>query len=750
MASGENGMNLPEVYNDRPTVPQAYIEETPFFRESDDQITFSYLFAMMRRRISVLVSTVVICTLLGLIWTMASPQVYTATSDVVLITNQADLVPGNADFEQLGRVRDEDIQTQIQLISSSAMAEQVINELDLANDAEFRGELLQPRSAWDNIKSSLGLDRDLVATAEPNEQRFLERAAGYLQRSLEVSRVGSSFNLQFAVSDSDPTRAAQISNAYARIFTTDDARQRAARNATAAQVLGERLEELREQANSDFAAVQAYRVRNGLISSSATSLSEQEISTYNQQIASARAEAARAAQALASARSQLASGGADNVGEGTSSSVVSALRSRRSQLSLEEADLARRYLDRHPELITVREQIASIDTQIAAEIGRELKALEAASQVANQRLNSLLSSRATTRGQLSGDNTALVQLTDLEREAESSQALYQSYLERYNEIMAGSGAEQPNARLIELATPPGFPVSPNWPLMIALSVAVGAVLGCLLAILTEIAYSGLTTLDDVETRLGLRTLGSVPAYRSIKPHASSPLDTVTDYPDGPFAESLRSILVSIGKASKGRCEVIALSSAIPGEGKTTLAACLGRTISMAHQSVVVVDCDIIRSQLSRMFDLNNGEDGLAEALADPAGTYALFQDGDSGMRILPISKPFRKGERLTEGGRLHQVVASLREQFDFVILDCPPILPIAEAREIVSLADQVVITVNWRKTQDKVVKSAIKQLPMRTLSKTGVALNRVDMRKQVRFGGSDAASFYKHYEAYYG
>ena len=99
---------------------------------------------------------------------------------------------------------------------------------------------------------------------------------------------------------------------------------------------------------------------------------------------------------------------------------------------------------------------------------------------------------------------------------------------------------------------------------------------------------------------------------------------------------------------------------------------------------------------------------------------------------------------------MHRVIARLREQFDFVILDCPPILPIAETREIVALADHVVLVVGWRKTMDKIVKAAVRQLPRRVLAKTGIALNKVDMKKQVRFGGSDATSFYKHYESYYG
>ncbi len=745
-------MNLPEIYDQRNAAPPMLADDAPFFRgDSDDEITISYLLAMLRRRLPLMLGTALLCFLLGLAWTLASPQIYESRADVVLISGQRALVPSEEDEGPEARLRPEDVETQIQLVTSREMATQVYDELDLGSDMAFRADILEPRTTMDNIRSSIGLERNTnIDRGVVNMDMFQDRSVGFLMRALEVERVGNSFNLRIAIADSEPERAAQIANTYARLFTTDDARQQAERNDTAARVLGERLSELRGQANADFAAVQAYRVRNDLLSQSATSLSEQEISSYNQQIGAARAEAAEDAQTLASARGQLARGGAGNVGQGTTSAVVSALRSQRAQLSVREADLARRYLERHPELLTVREQIADIDRQIDGEVGREIRALEARASASAQRLNSLLASRAGTTSQLRGDNTALVALADLERQATASQALYESYLNRYNEVMAGSGAEQPSARMISLADVPVFPVSPNWPLMMALSALVGLVLGTLVAILSELGYRGITTLDDAETKLGLPGLGGIPAFKSIKPHGATPLNTVHDYPDGPFAESLRSVLVSVGRATNGRCAVIAVTSSIPGEGKTTLSACMGRTIAMTNQSVVIVDCDIIRSQLSGMFDLDNGEIGLAEALEQEEGDVAQYQESDSGMRILPITKPFKKGERLTENGRLQRVIARLRDQFDFVILDCPPILPIAETREIVALADHVVRVGAWRGTLDKIVKAAVRQLPRRVLMKTGIALNKVDMKKQVRFGGSDATSFYKHYEAYYG
>ncbi|MCJ2183290.1 CpsD/CapB family tyrosine-protein kinase [Novosphingobium sp. 1949] len=192
-----------------------------------------------------------------------------------------------------------------------------------------------------------------------------------------------------------------------------------------------------------------------------------------------------------------------------------------------------------------------------------------------------------------------------------------------------------------------------------------------------------------------------------------------------------------------------MTSAIPGEGKSTLSACIGRSLAKAGDRVLVIDCDIIRAQLSQMFAFEKGEPGLMEALHADSGEVACYEEPESPMRIVPITHPFAKGERLTERGRFARLIARLREDFDVIILDCPPILPIAETRELISYADATLLVVSWRRTTDRVVKAALRLLPMRTVKDLGIVLNMVDMEKQARFGGEDAASFYTQYSGYY-
>lgn len=743
-------MNLPALYQPSEGLPQVMPGNAVGRHMHDDQITVRLLLALLRRRREVALLTLAICVVLALIWTTALPRIYGASADVVMITKAPPVVPGDADQAPDGPTRSEDVETQIQMIRSRDLAAQVLERTRLLSDATFRADIVQPRSALDNILSLLGVHRvreGSEAQLPPDAVR--ERAISYLISHLDVTRIGNSFSLRISFADPEPQRAALVANAYARLFTTDDARERARTNATTAKVLEKRVTELRQAANQAFAAVQGYRVRNGLLSSAATGLTEQEISTYNQQIASARAEAAQDAAALASVRGQLRSGGADNVGEAASSQAVSALRAQRAQLVVRERDLSQRYFDTNPDLVTTRQQILDLDRQIAGEVGRSVKALETRAQASGQRLSSLLASRSGTRAQLSADNGALVALADLEKRADASQRLYQSYLERYNEVVAGSGSEQPTARLISAAEVPILPDSPNLPLNLALGGAVGVLLGCGLAIAAELSYHGLTTLDDVERRVGVRSWGFVPDCRTLEPTASSALDAIRDYPDAGFAEAMRNVIVSIRHSAAGQGKVIAVTSAVPGEGKSTVAACMGRALALAGERAIVIDCDAIRSHLSRLFGLVDGGAGLHEALHAQNGQITSREEGGSALRVIPITRPLAKGERLTERGRLHALIARLREDFEVIILDCPPILPIAEAREIVALADSVVLVVQWRKTADRVVSAALRQLPARTIKALGVVLNRVDMAKQVRFGGSDAASFYEKYRGYY-
>jgi polysaccharide biosynthesis transport protein len=199
---------------------------------------------------------------------------------------------------------------------------------------------------------------------------------------------------------------------------------------------------------------------------------------------------------------------------------------------------------------------------------------------------------------------------------------------------------------------------------------------------------------------------------------------------------------------KGRGQVLAIASAVPDEGKSMLSAMIGLTSAGQGHSAVVIDCDIFRRGLSHNFGIEDGF-GIMEIVKGKATLdLALRHIPDSRLAILPIISRGNDGDRLTDKGAIQAIIAQLKEGFDMVILDCPPLLAVAEAREIAALADGVILAARWRRTPDDAIRAAARLLPAKLANFVGVVLTRVDLRKQSRYAPDDSTSYYAHYQKY--
>lgn len=754
-------MNLPEPYRGTALAPSpgglpaaGNYPGYPAYPGGDqhDRLDNRSVLAALRRRRLLILGVFLGSLLLALLVTIVMPRSWTATADIIVDPGQRELrpVPGE---EAAALAPDSSglIETELETLRSRSLAGDVFDRAGLRRDAKFMTAITPHASLVDRVQVMLGTAAPIT---QPTAAELRERAIDRLTRNLDVTRVGTSYVLRVNVRDDLPARAANIANATVEAYVARSVAGKAGSNRDAVRVLSGRVEELRQQAQADTDAVQTYRVANNLLSKSATALTEQEISTYNQSLASARAEAAEARGRLAAARAQLAGGGTGAVGEATIAPVVQSLRAQRAVISARVTDLASRYIDTYPDLLAARQQLADIDAQIDAEVARALKALEARADTAGSRLASLEGSLGGARATLRGNNQALARLDGLERRAQASQALYESYLNRYKEVVARSGAENAGARLLTAATPPRRPSAPVVLLNLALGGVIGLLAGLAAAIFVESSYRGLTSGADVERELGVRYLGGVPRLKSVAQRAATALTTIADHPGGLYAEALRGILAATraGDADRegGRCRVIAVTSALPGEGKTTLAAGLARVAALGGDRTILLDCDAVKSRLATEFGIADGAAGMSEAIAESAvPDGAGHIDPVGGARVIAFTRPLADGERLMDRGRLQRLVALCREQADIVILDCGPLLAIAETREIAGLADHVIVAAKWRSVRAEAVLTALRMLPWQLVSSVGVALTKVDIARQARLGANDATAFYRRYAEYY-
>jgi polysaccharide biosynthesis transport protein len=689
----------------------------PSLPATADRLDLTESIAFFRRRFKLILAILVLSLLAGLTYSILTPKIYTANATVMLTDNAAEEIRAAERPENRQMLSSELVDTQVEIITSRTMAERVAGALGMGK----------------------GLNDDA-----------LRNVISELEREVSAARTGKSFALTISYSATEAKAAATIANEYARQFASWELRSNQENRAETLALVQQRLGELRAQAQTDTMALQQYRIANNLLSTSGASLTEQEISNYNQEVTGARAGAAEDEARLQTALAQLRSGSSgDDVGEALGSTVISSLRAQEAIAAGEVADLGSKYGANHPQLIQAQSRLADVRGKIQAEIGRVISNLRAKRDVSQQRMASLSGSLASARGNLMQNNSAMVGLSDLERAAGASQGIYEAYLNRYKELLAAEGSERPNAKILTLANVPSWPKSPNIPLTVALSLVIGLGLGVIAAYIAEAVFHGVSTPDELERSSGGHYLTSIPLLKSVEPKIRHAVTAMQQSPNSAFAESFRALDTAITQATHGQNQVIAITSALPDEGKTVISCCLSYVLAQSGKKTILIDCDLRRAGISRLLDMREYDHGLIEYLD---GKTDISFDNISDERIfcvLPLRPSNEQPDHLLTGDAFIRLLDELRTRFDHIVLDLPPVLPIASTPILASRADATVMTTRWRKTSRFALRAALKRLPADQVNLVGLALNQVDMRRRAYFERGDPSFYYKQYRDYY-
>jgi len=717
-----------------------------------------HLLATFRRRLKLFLALALLVFVVVLVVTLQATPLYTATASVMIDNRTEQVVDSQAVLSGLPADAAM-VDTEVEILRSRQLAERVVDALNLDEDPEFNSALRSP-GLIDQAKASvLGLFRAASSSAatEPTSleiQKRRESIVDTVRDRLEIRRIGLTYVMGVSFTSPDPEKAARIANAFAENYLLEQLQAKFEATRQANQWLNTRLDDLRGEVIQAEAAVEQYRNANNLLSASGATLTEQEISTYNQQLATVRATQAEDEARLNTARRQMAGGSTgDDVGEALGSIVVQQLRSRRAEVSGRVADLSSRYGPRHPDMLRAERELADIDAQIQAEIGRIVSNLEARVQVSRERTRSMQGSLSGARGTLAANNSAGVRLNELQRNAEASRTLYQGLLDRFKQTTSQEGLEESDARVVSRAIIPGGASSPDVPLNLALGLVFALGAGFAGVVLAEMLDAGMTTGEDVETKLGLPHIGSVPLVDSIAAageRGQPPADYLLAKPLSAFAEAIRALRTSIQFSRVGQAvRVITVTSTLPGEGKTTTSVCLARSAAQAGQRVVIVDCDLRRRAVNRLFGIEP-QIGLLEVLGGSATLEAaLYLDPASGAYVLPLTHTSFTPRDVFNSQAMDQLLQTLKTNFDLVILDTAPVLAVADTRILAAKADTVVFLTRWRATPQKAISNSLKLLDKAGAHVAGVALVQVDMRSQARYGYGDAGYYYGAYKSYY-
>lgn len=626
----------------------------------------------------------------------------------------------------------EAMETEVSVISSLDVAQKVVKKLNLASDPEF--------SKGVNEQSG-------VAMSETERDAAI---AGALLSKLSVSRDKLTYIIQIRFRSRDPIKAARVANAFAEGYleTKIDSKAGTARNQV--DWFRSRLDKLGREVRDADAKVAQYRASAGIVSGGpgqigAGTIADERVGPLSSQIATAESDAAASQAQLAAARTQVARGGLDSVSEVRNSPVVGELRRQRAQLLRDIGEVQARYGEKHPESLRIRGQLETVDTQIKDEANRVLGSLQANAAAKEAQVSSLRRSMGGLEVERAHNTRAAVLADSLERESTAKRAEYDRLSQMLLESTQAAQNSIAQAEIVGRAEVPANPASPNKPLLFALSLIVGLAAGGGTIAVQEMMVTGLRSASDIETQLGVPLLAAVPKVGK----SEAPADLVVEKPTSLFSESLRIARASIlGVRSDKPSQVIAVTSALPGEGKTTTALAFARTLAIGNARTLLLECDVRRAVMRGMTGGDNdGAPGIVEVLHGDATPEQAIRPSSKVANLdqLFVTSPYFSSEDLFGGDKMRELLKRLATHYDKIVLDLPPLIGLADGRFLAVLADATVMVVKWDETPTNAVVSAINWLRSDGANPIGAMFTMADTQAEA-IGG---LYYSKKYSSYY-
>lgn len=651
------------------------------------------------------------------------PLEYEAVGSIALDRRPDQLVDSKSDPKPL-TTDSSSVETEVQVLKSPSVAAAVVDGLGLSEVPGF------------------GVPEEADAAAQPSR----DRAIRSVQHSLDAKRAGTSYAIWVQFDARDPVLAARAVNAAMNAYTGGQRSTNSRQLARDAALLKDRIDVIRGELMRTEAAVAQYRARTGLIDLAANSdAANQGMQSLNTQLAQARADEA-------AARAKVR--GSSSITSVASSSTSSSLRGEVARLEAKRAELSQRYSNDYPELISVNEQVQALRQSLAAEEARVRQGVAAEAMIAANRAASLRGSVNQQQSQLMKANATSVQLAELERNSDAAKTLYSSLLDQYKQKVALQGTEQSKSYIVAYAAPPTSPASPN-PIAFLIGGLIAAIVGAALAAsVLENLERGLLNQTMAEHELALPVLAAVPDLRTVKdaplqdPTPGMISDHILSYPEGVFPESLRSIRTALNLGQEGQVgKCIAVTSALPDEGKTATTVCLARSTALAGSRVLLIDCDLRRHGTTDVFAPRAGA-GLIEVLRKEAQLeHVTIRDAGSGLDVLPAGASANPDVDLLTSGAMRALLVRLRDSYDVILLETPPVLPVAETRALAAMADATVLIVRWRTTPVDAARKALDLLRRAKANVVGAVLTRVSLTWTAVGSLGDDAYYYTSYAA---
>jgi polysaccharide biosynthesis transport protein len=647
-------------------------------------------------------------------------------------------------------------------LRSAVLAARVVERLKLFDDPEFNRDKIagQTASSWNNaLRSWVASSGEAISSASRRvvkavvsnvtgnpPARATDGSDGTIVDSfathVKVTADRPSGLLKVGVSSVDPKKALQLASTMIDEFLMMQVQAKVDANEKAIDWLAGRVAELKREAAASDDRIEEFRAKAHLLRAKGESVATQQLSELNTALIQAEAdEVASAARLRRIGNASMPSAMDQSAPEILNSQTITRLRDQEAVVSRSVAEARKTFGPQHPGRRQLEAQLADLREKLANEMLRIRASVSAEVGVAHSRTATLRDRLQQLQSVAAERNADTVMLRQLTLQADANRELYQMFLTRLKQLSMQAQLQQADVVIVSPPVLPTIHSYPNRTQIIGFSFFLALIFGVVLAAGRDRLRSGFMHARQLEQRYGRRVSGVLPVLKAWGASEGKRVPYFERISLLICLEALRSIFSTLMSHTRSHPAVVVLvTSAIPSEGKTTLALALARFAAEAGKRVVIVDCDFLRPSLTSKLGLAG-----APGLRDLFGSAASLQEAthvcrDRGFKAIGIGSSGRYTTQMSTTRQLTEIVSMLKRTHDLVIVDSGPVLGSSDTRSWAEVVDRALLAVRWCHTPVPLVDDAVRALHEAGMD-PNVVLTQVLMRQYARYDDSLLASY---------
>ena len=637
--------------------------------------------------------------------------------------------------------------TQFEIIKSREFAERLVRVMGLARNPEFAGR--PARKHWYSaLLPGSAASAPAARAADPDLEEGVVDAV-MARTSLQPVRNTQLVKISFDAAD--PELAALVPNTLATIYIVADLEARGEATRRSAQFLARQSEDLKTKLVESERALQAYREREKIVEVKGVSLAG--ASRQLEDLSSSLVEARRKRADLEAAYEQVNAARQGKAAEAVETlpvvlrlPLVQRAKEVESEAERRLNDASKRYGPDHPRMVAAQAELKAAQENLKRQVATAAQGVAKDYELARANEAAIERALGRSKGDIQSHNRKEFELQALERDVASNRQLYDTFMQRSKEARAGD-QPPPIGRIVEEARPAKWAFGPNKRLIVGLSVLAALLAAMSLALLIERLNNTVKASHEVESKLGIRALGVLPVTLT---ENDVPLERMfRESNQNAFSEAIRTIRSSVLLSGlQSPRKVVLLTSSIPDEGKTTLACNLGFAFSQVKKTLLL-EADMRRPKLARILGEDRNRPGLAELVADDLPVeQCVYQVADSNLYVMQSGRVPPNPLELLSSPRLAQAIEKLKEEFEVIVIDSPPVQLVSDAVMLAQLATSVLFVVRADSTPYPISRHALSRLHRADAPVLGAVLNQIDLEKADNYYGEYSGYGNRYYRKY--